>query len=130
MQTTGPKIASMLLTVGLLVSGCDSAKNTDDSNGSGTSSGGGNGPPPAKPGIGFLDIDTPVGLTPDGSMALLQDVGSGTGDVYFYDTAKDELTKKPDTGDFERPATAISSGGGRVAAFHGNPIQAGIWSEK
>lgn len=81
------------------------------------------------PGIAFLDLAMPVDLTPDGSIALLQDAASPNVDVYFYDTVSGQLDLKTQVGDpLKDMATAIS-GNRRITALHDVPVQAGVWSE-
>src|SRR5215467_1796087 len=80
---------------------------------------------PAKD-IKFLSLPIPIDLTPDGSVALLQDFGNN---LYFYHSATQELELKTRVGDHPGDfATAISANG-LVAALWGSPVQAGIWTE-
>ena len=79
--------------------------------------------------IDFVPIDTAVDLTPDGSVALLTALGSAEGDVYLCDTE----TLVPDlvttAGSPLRDFVTGISATLRVSALHGDPVQAGLWSE-
>jgi hypothetical protein len=70
-----------------------------------------------------------VDVTPDGSVALLEDLGSRFGDLYFYNTATGSLTRRTNIGDpaFDL-ATAISQDL-RIAAFRGDRIQAEVFND-
>jgi hypothetical protein len=69
-----------------------------------------------------------VDITPDGSLALLEDIGSAEGDLYFFDTIQGSLVKKTSIGDPLLDLATGLSADGRVTALHGTPSQAGIWS--
>jgi len=86
--------------------------------------------PSRKPGqIAIVDVTTPIDLTPDGTIALLEDLGSFEGKVYFFDTRTGALTHKTDVGDPGRDVVTAISATGRVTALHADPVQAGLWSE-
>ena len=78
-------------------SGSTSVVSSSTSTGStstGTGGAGGDGGAPGTPTIAFVDLSGAVDLTPDGSVALLEDQGSPTVDAYFYDTTTNVRTKK------------------------------------
>lgn len=80
-------------------------------------------------GIQFVDVNTAIDLTPDGRIALLEDLASADGNLYFYNTVTQDLKLKTTVGSPLRDfATAISSDG-RVSALHADPVQAGLWTE-
>ena len=79
--------------------------------------------------LAIIDLGMAVDLTPDGSIAVLEDDASPHADVYFYDTATGALDRKTSAGDpLSDLATAVSATG-RVSALHGVPVQAGLWDE-
>lgn len=84
--------------------------------------------PIVEPRLAFAAVNTPIDLTPDGAIALLQEMGSPDQEASYLDTTTDALTAMTTTGDFEHPATAIAADGARFTAFHSVPIQAGVWS--
>ena len=87
------------------------------------------GPSPGpKPSISFINLSMAVDLTPDGSIAAIQDGSSPSGDLYFYHTATGELEFKTRVGDPLRTFASGISAGGAVSALHGEPVQAGIWT--
>jgi hypothetical protein len=77
--------------------------------------------------LAVIDLPVPNDLAPDGSTALIEDIGAPMVDVYFYDTATDERHVVTTTGDFERAVTGISATG-VISGFHGDPIEAALWS--
>jgi hypothetical protein len=83
-------------------------------------------------GTGSLDLVPElvgVDLTPDGSTALLFDLGSQDGDTYFYDTLARTLALKTTVGSPLRDFPTGISATMRVSAHHGDPVQAGLWTE-
>jgi uncharacterized membrane protein len=87
------------------------------------------GPTKPEPGIHFITVNTAIDLTPDGKAAVLEDLGSPNGDLYFYDTETDLLTLETTVGDPLQDVALGVSAGGRVVALHGNPTQAGLWTK-
>src|SRR5262249_44280497 len=63
-----------------------------------TGSGGQGGAPATTGSIDFFD-GWPLDVSPDGSIAMVEDVGSPNLDLYFYDTATGTLEKKTEVGD-------------------------------
>jgi len=79
--------------------------------------------------IRFLNVQNAVGITSDGSTALLLTFTASDSLVFLYDTASGSLTQVTRTGDSNDPITGIAANGGRLIGFHGtSPVQAGIWS--
>ncbi len=107
-----PVIVSLCLAAGLAACGDDSAA------------------PPAAPGpsIEFVNVFQPMDLTPDGSIALLQQYNAA-GEFYFYRTETGSLEFKGVVGDPSRTLVTAISANGLVTALHGDPVQAGIWTE-
>lgn len=69
-------------------------------------------------------------LTPNGKTALLFDLFlSAEGDTYFLDTRTEELTFKTTVGPPFRAFPTGISATHRVSAVHGDPNQAGLWTE-
>jgi hypothetical protein len=77
--------------------------------------------------LDFVSVSTPVGLTANGSTALLQDL-LVPDSIYFYDTTTHQLSLKTTTGEQEA-AYGIAGNGSRIIGSHGSPIQASLWSE-
>jgi uncharacterized membrane protein len=108
-----PVFVSLCLAAGLAACGDDSAA-----------------PPAARgPSIEFINVFQPVDLTPDGSIALMQQYNA-RGEFYFYRTETGSLELKGEVGDASLGAATAISAGGVVTAFHGSPQQAGIWTEQ
>jgi hypothetical protein len=136
MHRKNPHLAhwASLGLLGALALGCGG--NTPDHGGSTTSGGTGggagggadSGAPPAAS-IQFLDQPMPVDLTPDGSLAVLEETTASDANVYFYDTIKGDLTLVTSAGDPSFDVATGVSAKGRVSAVHGNPAQAGLWSK-
>jgi hypothetical protein len=108
-----PVFVSLCLAAGVAACGDDSAA------------------PPAAPGpsIEFVNVFQPVDLTPDGSIALMQQYNA-RGEFYFYRPETGSLEFKGDVGDASRAAVTAISAGGLVTGLHGEPVQAGIWTER
>lgn len=70
-----------------------------------------------------------VDLTPDGSIAALQDGNSFTGDLYFYHTETGAIEFATAIGDPTRDFATGMSANGTVSALHGDPVQAGLWTK-
>ncbi len=79
--------------------------------------------------IQIVDLGMPIDLTPDGSVALIQDPTTLAGDVYFYNTATQQKTLKTQVGDPSKDITTGISSTLRVSAIHGVPDYAGIFSD-
>jgi hypothetical protein len=88
-------------------------------------------PPVASPSpsLELFDFALAIDITPDGRTAALEDISTLEARVYFYDTVTGELTPKALIGDPTRAFATGISAGGRVSALHGEPIQAGLWTE-
>ncbi|NUP13372.1 MAG: hypothetical protein HOW73_45620 [Polyangiaceae bacterium] len=151
-MTVSPRISLLAAAMALVAFGCGDDSNPSEGGAGGTGggaptdggsggtggsiggaggadggSGGGGGMAP-EASLAILDPSMPVDLTPDGSIALLQDNGSLEGDLYFYDLATKELTLKTAVGDPLRHLATGVSENGRISAFHGEPVEAAIWS--
>jgi len=79
-------------------------------------------------GIRWIDYSWPIDLTPDGSVASIQDPGSTTGDLYLFDVATGALHLATSVGDPSQDFATGMSAGSRVTALHGVPIVAGSWT--
>jgi hypothetical protein len=90
-----------------------------------------NGGPDARqaPSITLVDINSPIDVTPDGSLVLLEDLGTFEGKVYTYNTTTGILTHVTDVGDPSLDIVFGISANGRITGIHGNPAQAGVWSQ-
>jgi hypothetical protein len=95
----------------------------------GTGGTGGAEVPPPPPGIEFLDLIRPIDLTPDGTVALIEDVVSLEVEAYLYDTVAGELAFETKVGDPLHDFSTGISATGRISALHGVPVQAGVWTE-
>jgi hypothetical protein len=81
------------------------------------------------PSLALIDLPRPIDLTPDGSIAAIEDIGD-TVELWFYDTAKKTKTKKTTVGDPLANFTTGISANGRMSALHGSPtVYAGYWDE-
>ncbi|MFN8573952.1 MAG: hypothetical protein U0132_17980 [Gemmatimonadaceae bacterium] len=80
-------------------------------------------------GIQFVPLNLPIDLTPDGSLALLEDGRSREVDLYFYETRTGKLELKAHAGDPQFDFATGISAGGRISATHRAQAQAGLWSE-
>jgi uncharacterized membrane protein len=76
--------------------------------------------------IQFLSLPLAIDLTPDGSVALLEDFGTN---LYFYHTATQELELKTRVGDSPGDFATAISGNRLITALYGSPVQAAFWSE-
>ncbi len=85
-------------------------------------------PSGVEPSLEFINVFQPIDLTPDGSIALLQQF-NGEGEFYFYRTTTGSLEFKGVVGDPSRAAVTSISADGLVTALHGDPVRAGIWTE-
>ncbi|NOT29333.1 MAG: hypothetical protein HOP15_02660 [Planctomycetes bacterium] len=79
--------------------------------------------------IAFVRNLVGVDVTPDGGTALLFDLGSTNGNTYFYDTESGALELKTTVGSPFRDFPTGISGTRRVSAHHGDPVEAGLWTE-
>jgi hypothetical protein len=80
------------------------------------------------PDIRYLTQGWPVDLTPDGTLALVQDPASAGGDAYFFDVASGDLSLVTSVGDPSHDFATAVSALGRVSALHGVPVEAGAWT--
>jgi uncharacterized membrane protein len=82
-----------------------------------------------QPAIEFVNVFQPVDLTPDGSIALLQQYNA-TGEFYFYRTATGSLELMGEVGDASLAAiTGLSADGKVTGYFFTDSIRAGIWTQ-
>ncbi|MBK8002745.1 MAG: hypothetical protein IPK12_02105 [Gemmatimonadetes bacterium] len=81
-------------------------------------------------GIRFVPLGWPADLTPDGSIAAIQDPLSGTGDLYFFHTATGVLEYKTQVGSPLRDFATGISATGVVTALYDDPVQAGFWTDR
>jgi uncharacterized membrane protein len=81
-----------------------------------------------EPSIEFVALSQPVDMTPDGSVAAIQDGSSPVGDLYFYHTASRLLEHRTRVGDPLRTFATGIAANGTVTALHGEPVQAGFWT--
>lgn len=112
-------------------SGSGGATSTSTASVSAGTGGGGTGGGVSKvtPAIKFVDLGMPMDLTPDGSIALIQDATSLAGDTYFYNTKTGALTLKTQVGDATKDLATGISATLKISAMHGVPVFAGIFSE-
>ncbi len=80
-------------------------------------------------GIQFVALSMPVDLSPDGSVAAIQDGSSASGDLYFFHPATGALEFRTRVGDPLRTFATGLSANGMVSALHNEPVQAGFWSD-
>lgn len=82
---------------------------------------------PVTSALSLLDFESAVALTPDGRTALVWTLADGT--FGFYDTQSGAFQVKDTVGSPQRCMPTALSASGRVAALHGEPVQAGLWTE-
>ncbi len=75
--------------------------------------------------IHYLIPGRPIDLTPDGTLAVVED--PGTSEVFFYDVATDTLTLETTVGNPARDFSTAVSATRRLSAHHDVPVQAGVW---
>lgn len=80
------------------------------------------------PGIRYLLPGRPIDLTPDGTLAVVEDPGAPMGDVYFFDVDSGEMTLETVVGDPARDFSTAISATERLTAHHGVPVEAGVWT--
>ncbi len=86
--------------------------------------------PTATVGLTLYDYLRAVDVSPDGRIAAFEDVSQGLAStLVFVDTATGVATPKTEIGDVTRDFASGLSNTGRVTALHGDPVQAGVWSE-
>jgi uncharacterized membrane protein len=86
-------------------------------------------PDEVEPSLVFPNVFQPVDLTPDGSIALLQQYNA-TGEFYFYRTATGSLELMGEVGDASLAAiTGISADGKVTGFFFTDSIRAGLWNQ-
>jgi hypothetical protein len=107
----------LMVGIGLAFSAC-----TDDAGG-GPSRG-------VAASIKFVPLAWPVDLSPDGSVAALQDPASFTGDLYFYYPATGAVEFRTQVGSPLRDFATGLSATGVITALHGDPVQAGFWTDR
>lgn len=96
--------------------------------GGGAGAGGGAGGETTLPSLELLDPGLAVDLTPDGDIALVQDLASLEGDLYFYEVATETLTLETQLGDaLLNLATGLSQTR-RISAFYSVPVVAGVFT--
>lgn len=86
-------------------------------------------PPEIEPSIEFVNVFQPVDITPDGSIALLQQYNA-TGEFYFYRPATGSLELMGEVGDASLAAiTGLSADGKVTGFFFTDSIRAGVWTQ-
>lgn len=77
----------------------------------------------------MVDVNSPIDITPDGSVAVLEDLNTFEGKVYLYNTSTGVLTHVTDVGDPGRDLVTGISADGRISALHADPVEAGLWTQ-
>ena len=86
-------------------------------------------PPVAPPpGLRLLDHALAIDVTPDGRIAVFEDLSSGEAKAVVLDTVTGEILAQPAVGDPSRVMVTGISATRRISALHGEPVQAGVWS--
>jgi hypothetical protein len=80
--------------------------------------------------IRFVPLAWPVDLSPDGRVAAIQDASSYSGDLYFYYPGTGTLEFRTQVGSPLRDFATGLSATGVVSALHGDPVQAGFWTDR
>jgi hypothetical protein len=100
--------------------GTDDESGTDDGTDTGTE---------VEPDFSIVAISRPIDLTPDGSIALLEEPAELLLESSFYDTATGTITPAATIGDAAFNFSTGISDNLRISAVHGVPTQAGLWTE-
>ena len=82
-----------------------------------------------EPDFAMIDLSRPIDVTPDGSIALVEDPSNLQLDAYFYDTATGDLTYAATIGDAAFDFSTAISDTRRISALHDVPVQAGLWTQ-
>lgn len=112
--------ARALLLSALVATGLAACSNDDN-----------NAPPPpeVEPSLTFVHVMQPVDITPDGSLALLQQYNA-TGEFYYYRPATGSLELVGEVGDASLAAvTGLSDDGAVTGFFFTDSIRAGLWTQ-
>lgn len=75
--------------------------------------------------IRFLLPGRPIDLSPDGTLAVVED--PNTGEVSFYDVVAGTIAVEANVGDPSFNFSTGVSSDGHLSAVHGVPVQAGVW---
>jgi hypothetical protein len=75
--------------------------------------------------IRFLLPGRPIDLSPDGTLAVVED--PNTGEVSFYDVAAGTIAVEANVGDPSFDFSTGVSSDGHLTALHGVPVHAGVW---
>lgn len=114
---------------GAALDAADASEAIDAARGDAGSDGGSGGGLGGSTGIRFVYVGRPVDLTPDGTLAVIEDPSTTTTDAYFYRVDTGELRVVTGSGDPTQDfATGISADEALVA-LHGVPVQAGVWTQ-
>jgi probable HAF family extracellular repeat protein len=85
-------------------------------------------PPPL--GITFFDdFHLAIDVSPDGKLAVFEELTQKAALVHFYDTITGETREAIDVGDPSRNIATGVANTGALSALHGEPVQAGLWTE-
>jgi hypothetical protein len=83
------------------------------------------GPPPAS--LVLYDYAIAVDVTPDGRTAVFEDISTPQATAFLIDTVENKNVGQADIGDPSRDLATGVSAGGRLVAFHGDPVKGGTW---
>lgn len=86
--------------------------------------------PAVQPGIALSNYEIAADVSPDGRLAVFEDIADdGTAHMVIVDTVTNEAVDHGSIGDASRVMPTAISGDGKVTALHGDPVNAGVWSE-
>jgi uncharacterized membrane protein len=87
-------------------------------------------PEPPAPGIRFFEFPIAIDVSPDGKIAVLEEVTLEAGAVaHFHDTITGDTLPMAEIGDPTRNVATGISNTRALSAMHGTPTQAGVWTE-
>lgn len=108
----------------------------DGGGGAGTSDGGAGGGAggsdvePLEPGLAIVEMAMPIDISSNGRTALIQDQADIEAGVYFYDVEADELAFATSMGSALLDFASGMSDDGVITGLHGDPVEAGVWTEE
>ncbi len=86
--------------------------------------------PTPEPGIRFFEYPIAVDVSPDGTLAAFEELTLEAAIVHAFDTVTGEDRYTVDVGDPARNLATGIANTGALSALHGEPVQAGLWTEK
>jgi len=86
-------------------------------------------PAAPQPGLTVFDFEIAVDVSPDGRLALFEDLTQDAVLMQIHDTVTGVTSSEGPVGDPARNLLTGISNTGRVSALHNDPVQAGLWTK-